>query len=207
MANNKLAKVEKQIVAIAGMTAMDLRSKESVDALVRTAADIQEQKKQLDAHDKEIKDNFKRMCREEIDANKNVTCYSWDEGKKMTIVLRGGSAEIDEAKLLAKLYEAYGEEPGDRSGRAWQAFIDVTDEVEMPRVLNQDKLAKELIRAERIMQGLEGGAPSVTQQIVEAATTFKKPVVAASLGNITKAEMEAHKVDGYAPVFVAQDKQ
>ena len=206
MAENAIEKVEQQMVAIASMAPMDLRSKEHVDALVRTAIEVQAAKKEADAADKDIKDNLKRMCASEIEAGQNVTCYSWDEGKKMTIVLKGGGAEIDETKVLEGLYAAYGEEKGDRSGRAWAAFMAITDEVEMPRVLNQDKLTKELIRAQCIAQGLEDGEPLVTNGIIEAATEYKKPVVAASLSNITKAEMEAHTVDGYAPIFVAQER-
>lgn len=206
MTDNKLAKVEKQMVAIAGMSAMDLRNKESVDALVRTAAEIQVAKKDADARDKELKDHFKRMCSAEIADAKNVTCYSWDEGKKMTITLREAAADVDDAQVLANLYAAYGEEPGDRNGRAWAAFVAISDEVEMPRKLNQDKLAKELIRAERIAQGLEDGAPIITNDIVESATKFKPPVASAQLRDITKQEMEAHRQDGYAPIFVTAEK-
>lgn len=195
--------VKQSMVSIAAMQPIDLQSREQVSALVKTAIQVKADKKDADAADKELIDNFKRLCAAEIADGKPVSCYAWDEGKKMTITYRGGGAEVDETELLKSLYEAYGEEYGDKKGKAWEAFKAISDPIEVPRKLNPAKLQAELERAGRIAAGIESGVPKVTAQVVASATTTKKPTVAATLSNISKDEKTRHDKEGWEPVYVA----
>lgn len=195
--------VKQGMVSIAAMQPIDLQSREQVSALVKTAIQVKADKKDADAADKELTDNFKRLCAAEIADGKPVSCYAWDEGKKITITYRGGGAEVDETELLKSLYEAYGEEYGDKKGKAWRAFKAISDPIEVPRKLNPAKLQAELERAGRIAAGIDSGVPKVTAQVVASATTTKKPTVAATLSNISKDEKTRHDKEGWEPVYVA----
>ena len=193
MTENKLAKVEASIVKISEMQQIDLQSKEKVDALVATAMEIAAEKKSLDEQDKRIKNEFKRMGKTYTDAGNGITCYSWDNSQKITLTLSGGGATISETGILEEIYRAYGEEIGDRGGRAWRAYCEITDPVEAPRVLNPNKLEAALVKAQRIAAGLEQGEPIITKEMVDAATTVKKPSVVCKTSKMSKDEISAHE--------------
>lgn len=204
MTDKTLAAVKKEVVALAEMQEADLMNKERVDALVETATAIAEQKKDIAAQDTKVKDEFKRMCARYIEQGKGVICYSWDAGKKMTLTVKGGGAELDEGKLLKAIYDSFGEQVGDRGGRAWEAYCAISDPVEAPRVINEDKLAEQLIRAARIRNGEECGAPYVTEEIVQSATTVKAPTFAAGCSSVSKDEQSAHDKGELTEVLVVK---
>ena len=191
--NTELAKIDAAIVSIDEMQLIDLQSKEKVDALVATSIEIQATKKELDERDKHIKNEFKRMGKIHTDKGEGVTCYSWDNKQKMTLTLSGGGASVDEAKIIESIYKAYGEDLGDRGGRAWKAYCEISDPVPTPRILNPDKLTAALLKAKRIQAGLEEGEIVITKEMVDAATTIKKPSVVCKTSKITKDEIAAHE--------------
>lgn len=188
----ELTKVESSIVAMSEMSEADLMTKEAVDAIVAAAVQIAEDKKAAAEQDKKVKDEFKRMCSRYMDEGVSVTCYSYDSGMKLTLTPKGGGAELDEGKLLESIYEMFGEQVGDKGGRAWAAYCAISDPMDAPRVINPDKLAAELVRASRIANGEEEGTPNVTEQIVKRATEMKRPVYAAGCSKMSKAELSAH---------------
>lgn len=191
--NTSLAKVDAAIVSIDKMQLIDLQSKEKVDALVATSIEIQAEKKKLDERDKHIKNEFKRMGKAHTDKGEGVTCYSWDNGQKITLTLSGGGATISETEIIEQIYAAYGEEVGDRGGRAWKAYCEISDPVQAPRVLNPDKLAAVLNRTKRIQAGIEEGEITVTKAMVDAATTVKNPSIVCKTSKMSKDEIAAHE--------------
>lgn len=204
MTTKTLAAVKKEVVALAEMQEADLMNKERVDALVATATAIAEQKKEIAAEDTKVKDEFKRMCSRYMKEGKGVSCYSWEAGKKMTLTVKGGGAELDEHKLLEGIYDFFGEQIGDRGGRAWEAYCSISDPVEAPRVINEDKLAEQLIRASRIKNGEESGTPYVTDEIVRDATVIKPPTFAAGCSAISKNEQSAHSKGELTEILVVK---
>lgn len=189
-----LATVEKRVASLSAFGTKDLSVQESVDALVKTAVEVNEQSKALKEQDTRVKDEFKRMCRPYTDEGHGVTCYAFDQEMKMTLTLSGGGMELDEAALLKEIYSMYGEQVGDKGGKAWRAFCAVSDPMEAPRKLNPDKLAYEVAKAKRIASGLETGEVMVTEKQVQAATTEKKPSLVAKCSKMTKGEIKAHSM-------------
>ena len=188
-----LAVIKTRTAELASFGASDLSIQENVDALVRTAVEINDQTKALKEQDTLVKNEFKRMCKPYTDDGHGVTVYAFDQEKKMMLILSGGSMELDESKLLKEIYAAYGEEVGDKSGKAWRAFCAISDPMDAPRKLNPDKLAYEIAKAERIKAGTESGEVFVSSEQVQAATTEKKPSLVAKCSAMTKAEVKAHK--------------
>ena len=187
-----LVKVSEKVVALASYGTSDLGVQERVDALVATAKEINDTMKAAKADDTAVKDEFKRMCKPYTDEGHGVVCYSFVNGMKMTLSVQGGGMELDENALLAELYRAYGERPGDREGKAWRAYCAISDPVEVPRKLNPDKLASEIAKAQRIASGLESGEVLVNAEMARAATVEKKPVLKAQCSAMTKGELKAH---------------
>lgn len=190
----EMVKVSEKVLALASMGTSDLSSRESVSALVRAAKEANDAKKAAEAEDSRVKDEFKRMARPYIDEGHGITCYAFDDGLKMTITLSGGGINVDENELLKKLYEMYGEQVGDRGGKAWRAYCAVSDPLEAPRKLNPDKLAYEIAKAARVRAGLESGEVMVTEELVKSVTVEKAPVVKAMCGSMTKAEKKAYEM-------------
>lgn len=193
MTENTLATIETRTAALSTFGTKDLSIQESVDALVRTAVEVNEQTKALKEQDALVKSEFKRMCKPYTDEGHGVTCYAFDQEKKMTLTLSGGGLVLDEEQLLKEIYDMYGEVVGDKGGKAWRAFCAVSDPMEAPRKLNPDKLAFEVAKAKRIASGLEEGEVMVTETQVQAATTEKKPSLVAKCSAMTKGEIKAHK--------------
>ena len=184
--------IKKEAAALSALVTGDLSNREKAAALVSTAHAINEQYKAIKAEDAKVKAEFKRLCAPYIEDGHGVTVYNFDERQKMSIILSGGGVEVDENALLSKLYELYGEEPGDKTGRAWRAGISVSDPVET-RVLNPDKLAAEVAKAERVRLGVEGGTIRVPGALVAEASVVKAPTVSAKCSAMTKAEVAAHE--------------
>lgn len=192
MATTSLATIQKKTAELSAFGTSDLSVQEKVSALVKTAHEVNEQSKALKEQDTRVKDEFKRMCKPYTDEGHGVTCYAFDQDMKMTLTLSGGGMELDEEALLKNIYEMYGETPGDKGGKAWRAFCAISDPMEAPRKLNPDKLAYEIAKAQRIAAGRETGEVMVTDKIVQAATTEKKPSLVAKCSKMTKAEIKAH---------------
>lgn len=192
MANVSLATIKKRTASLASLGTTDLAIQEKVDALVRTAVEVNEQFKAYKEEDDRVKSEFKRICAPYIEHGQKVTCYAFDQGKKMTITYSGGGMSIDDETLLRKLYDHYGESYGDRAGRAWEAFCKVSDPVDIPRKVNEDKLMAEIARSERVLNGIEVGEALVTAEIVRDVAVDKAPSVVAKCANMTKAEVKAH---------------
>ena len=171
------------------MAAADLTVQAKVDALVKTASEAFEAKKEAVALDTKVKDEFKRMVKQYSDNGEGVTCYSWDQGKKMVMSLAQNKADVDGEELLAGLYRHFGEDPGDTKGRAWQAWLKVTRPV---RVLDLELLEQELDRTDRIERGVAEGDIHVTAAVAQAATSVKPPTIRVACPNISKVEREAH---------------
>ena len=205
MGNMDISIIKERTAALSTLGTGDLADQTKMAALVVTAHEINEQAKALKAEDTRVKDEFKRIVRPYTDEGKAVTVYSYDTGMKMATTLSGGALEIDEQKLLDNLYALYGEVPGDRTGRAWEAFVAISDPVEVvPRVVNPDKLAAELARSERILLGVESGEALLTRNVVQGATVQKPVVVSAKCSAMTKAEVKAHEMGELTDTMVVR---
>lgn len=187
-----LAVIQQRTASLAAFGTSDLSVQESVDALVKTAVEVNEQAKALKEQDTRVKDEFKRMCKPYTDNGQSVTCYAFDQQMKMTLSIVGGGMSIDEDKLLKEIYDMYGEQVGDKGGKAWRAFCAISDPMDAPRKLNLDKLAYEVAKAQRIASGQEVGEVMVTDEQVQAATTVKEPSLRAACSKMTKGEIKSH---------------
>lgn len=183
MAEKAIIKINEKVAALSTFGRSDLDVQEHVDALVATAMEVSAAKKEATERDTEVKNEFKRMCHEHMEAGEAVTCYSWENGMKMTLIPKGGGMEVDEDALVEAIYAKYGEKVGDRTGRAWEAYCAISDPIDVPRKLNLEKLERE------ILKGADG---YVDGETVRSVTVEKKPVYAATCSKITKAENEAH---------------
>ena len=187
-----LATIQTRTAALSAFGTKDLGIQESVDALVRTAVEVNEQAKALKEQDTRVKDEFKRMCKPYTDDGHGVVVYAFDQGMKMAVTLVGGGMSLDEQALLKQIYDAYGEQVGDKGGKAWRAYCAISDPMEAPRKLNQEKLAYEVAKAKRIAAGLEEGEVMVTEEMAQAATTEKAPTIQAKCSKMTKSEIKEH---------------
>ena len=187
-----LATIQVKTAELASFGTTDLANSGTVTAMVRTFKEVNDQMKSLKDEDGRIKSEFKRMAKPYTDEGRGVTCYDFEDGLKMTLVLSGGGMEIDDGALLNALHDMYGEPYGDRSGKAWRAFCAVSDPLDVPRKVNADKLAYEIAKAERVRSGAEPGEVLVTGELVSTVTVEKKPTIAAKVSNMTKAEVKAH---------------
>lgn len=199
-----LAVIKAEVVKLADMQAIDLADKNKVEALVATALEIGKQKKEISEQDSAVKSEFKRMTKQYTDEGHNVTCYAYDQECKMTVILKGGGKDIDGQLLMEEIYKAYGEEVGDRGGRAWKAYCAVTDPVEAPRVINQDKLTAELLKNERIASNGSTEEVLVSADVVQKATVDKAPTIAASCSKMSAAEKKAHKEGNLDDIMVVK---
>lgn len=176
------------------LTKSDILSESTAVALISEAAQITEQKKSIEAEDKIIKDQLKEMFADEIEAEQVVSIFDWDSGMKLSLTPRGGSVEIDDFELMKAIYAHYGEQLGDRDGKAWQAFCAVTDPVECPRTINPQKLEAALGANSVAANARHAAAtPEITEDMVRAATVVKKPTYAASCSAISKADAAGHE--------------
>lgn len=185
--------VQQALQAIEQLNKSDLLSAETAQALVKAAAEITEQKKAIEAQDKAIKDNVKRMFADEMAAEQNVCIYDFDSEMKISLVARGGSVEVDDYEFMKAVYAYYGEEIGDQDGMAWKAFCAVTDPLPCPRTLNPDKLEAALDAMNLVADAKHAATtPAVNEGMVKAATVVKQPTYAASCSAMSKAELAAH---------------
>ena len=193
MENNvSLATIKQRTASLASFGTADLSIQESVDALVKTAAEVNEQYKSLKEQDSRVKDEFKRMCKPYTDNGQSVTCFAFDQQMKMSLTISGGGMELNEDELLKQIYDMYGEQVGDKGGKAWRAYCSISDPMDAPRKLNLNKLAYEVAKAQRIKSGAESGEIMVTDEIVQAATSEKSPTLRAVCSKMTKGEIKAH---------------
>ena len=155
------------------------------------------------AEDDAVKDEFKRMCKPYTDDGHGVICYSFANEMKMAVTLSGGGLSLDERKLMESIYAAYGEEVGNRDGKAWAAWCAVTEPVESRKV-NEDKLAYELAKAQRIASGLEAGEVMVNADMVNGATFEKAPTISAKCSAMSKTELKAHRAGELVDVMVVK---
>lgn len=201
---NSLAVVRERTAALSAFGTSDLAVAEKVEALVRTAYEVNEQFKDLKEQDARVKDEFKRMCQPYSQEGHGVTCYAFDQGMKMVLTVQGGGVDVDEDELLKGIYAMYGEQVGDKGGKAWRAYCAVSDPMEAPRKLNLDKLAFEVARAQRIAAGLEAGEVMVTEQVAAAATREVQPVLKARCAAMSKSEVKAHEMGELTDVLVVK---
>ena len=194
MEQTALATIETRTAALSTFGTKDLMVQESVDALVKTAVEVNEQAKALKAQDDLVKSEFKRMCKPYTDEGHGVIVYAFDQEKKMMLTLSGGGMELNDAEFLKQIYAMYGEAVGDKGGKAWRAYCAVSDPLEAPRKLNPDKIAYEVAKAKRIASGLEEGEIMITEAQVQAATVEKPISLSARCSDMTKSELKAYKL-------------
>lgn len=167
--------------------------KEMAAAYVSMALSTNQAYKDAKSRDDEVKDNVKRMCKEHMERGESVTIYDFENSTKLTLRPSKGGAVLDEDALLEQIYLHFGEKPGDRTGRAWEAYCAISDPVANPRKVNPDKLAEQIKIAQQIKLGERDGMPMVTEKMVESVTVVKKPVYSVSASEMTKGELSAVK--------------
>lgn len=199
-----IVQIKKRTAALSHLGTTDLSDAQKMSALIQTAKEVNEQSKALKEQDTLVKDEFKRICKPYTDKGQGVTCYDYETEMKMTVSVQSGSMELDEKTFLEKLYAHYGEQVGDKGGKAWRAYCEISDPMDAPRKLNPDKLAYQLSKSERIASGMEAGEVLVTAAMVNESTTEKPAVIKAQCSKMTKGEIKSHQLGELTEVMVVK---
>lgn len=184
---NEIAAAEQR--TIQKTAAFELANQEVVDAICLQAYDAALKEKDAKAEYSEVKDNAKRLFREKFGDYVKGVMYSPENGIKIEQTLRGGGAKVDQDVFLDLLYEHYGEEKYDKTGKAWAAFKRVSVEVECPRVIDESLFEKVFEEESRIASGLSDEQSEIPLSVFKGAVVDASPSVAASAKKMTKAEV------------------
>jgi hypothetical protein len=179
----------------------DLTQRE-IDVLaveIRTAKDIKsELVKAVDARTEEVRGAFYRYANNALggeDAgDKPFVAYSPDHSLKMVREMADIGGGVDGEKLLASLYEHFGEKVGSTDGRAWKVWEKVSDPIQK-RVLNAGKLEAELTSALEHEAGVKHGSKTnyLPVEVVSAATIPSTKQARFNVKPMTKDEVKAHE--------------
>lgn len=187
-------------IKVADMTAADLECAERVNALVALAKEANDAMKRAKALDKELADNFKRLAAEwGLEPGQTLTSYNWEDGYKLSARMDSATRSISPEAVLAKLYENCGEEEGNKAGKAWHAWCEVTDPV-TTRELNPQKLEEYLKKASQVASGDLKGTAWLSSEDVAACVAESKPRMVYGAKAISKDEKALHDSEGWAPV-------
>lgn len=179
-------------MALADMTSDDLSIPEKVDAVVATAVEVTEQKKEIVEQDTKVKDELKRLCADKMEERaSSITLYNFELGQKLTLIPRGGGINVDDNEVLESLYKHFEEEPGNVNGLAWKVWCSITNPpIEPKRTLDQDKLL-DVMKAEKYLV-----------PIVQDATSDVAPTYAATCKAMSKKEISAHSKGELSDNFI-----
>ena len=182
------------------MTAADLECVEKVNALVALAKEADDAIKRAKALDKELVDNFKRLASEwGLEPGQRLISYNWEDGYELSVRMAFATRSISPDAVLEKLYENCGEEEGDKTGKAWHAWCEVTDPV-TTRELNPQKLEEYLKKSAKVASGDIKGTAWLSPDDVAACVAESKPYMVCGLSAISKDEKAMHDSEGWAPV-------
>ena len=206
MTEQSIIKVSGREIKMADLTAEDLAKPEVAQAVVaamHTANDAaKEAKKANDALVSGMKAISAGM---ELADGQTLTVYDWEGGHKVSTSFSHRGEEVDAKKLLASIYEACGEEPGDKTGRAWRAWVEITDPVES-RQLNEAKLVEYIKKGECIADGVQKGTVAFGKEELAAATNPAALVQSVRVASITKDEKKRHAEQDWSPACEVQSK-
>lgn len=179
----EIVKLETRIASLDKMSGKDLSNKAKVDAIVSMAKDASQSEKDAKSNFDKVKDNIKRMCAAEMENGEKVTCYSYANESKISLVPSGGGASIDEEDVWNALCDAVGEAHDDHKGQAWAAWLEITKSV-TTRYLDEEKLKKVLAAA-------PDGKFHIDQKMITSVSKEKKPTYKVTVSAISKAEKTA----------------
>lgn len=198
--NIAIIKTATSEMRVADMTAADLKCVEKVNALVALAKEANDAMKRAKALDKELSDNFKRLASEwGLEPGQALVSYNWEDGYEMLARMYSATRSISPDAVLAKLYENCGEEDGDKTGKAWHAWCEVTDPAPW-RELNLQKLEEYLKKSAKVASGDIKGTAWLSSDDVAACVVELKPYMAYGAKAISKDEKARHDSEGWAPV-------
>lgn len=198
--SNAIIKTATSEMRVADMTASDLECVEKVNALVALAKEANDAMRRAKALDKELSDSFKRLASEwGLEPGQTLTSYNWDEGYKLSARMDSATRSISADAVLDRLYENCGEERGDKTGKAWHAWCEVTDSV-TTRELNPQKLEEYLKKAAKVASGDLKGTAWLSSDDVAACVAESKPRMVYGAKAISKDEKTVHDSEGWSPV-------
>ena len=156
--------------------------------------------KRAGALEKELADNFKRLAFEwGLEPGQTLTSYNWEDGCKLAARMDAATRSISPDAVLERLYENCGEEEGDRTGKAWHAWCEITDP-DTTRVLNPQKLEEYLKKSAKVASGDLKGAARLSSDDFAACVAELKPYMAYGVNAISRDEKQLHDAEGWAPV-------
>lgn len=167
------------VTALTEVTREDLANPENVKSIVVEAVKINDRVKQYKEVEGNLKNHMKGMFSAEIEQGQKVTLYDFDHGKKVTVSSRGSSVEVDDEGLLKALYAHYGEQEGDKTGKAWEAWMAATYQPE--RKVTPDRLQK-----------LTQDNPELLK-VAQEVTSIKPGSATFSVRDMTNGEQTAHQ--------------
>lgn len=157
------------------------RQASQVVSALREAGDLRKQASDVES---EVKGHIKSMCFDVMESRGSVTIYDFEGEGKVSLTPVGGGINVSEEGVLASLYEAYGEERGDKDGQAWATWCMMTRPVEQPRVMDQMALETLLRVGDEDMRKVVSEA--LAKNTKEVPPTYRVDVRA-----MTKAEKSA----------------
>lgn len=182
MADKGIIKVAEKVEKLAEVTREELDNVGTVSSMVEVLSEANDvEKSAKDAKALAVK-KVKSLFEDEGREGHAVTLYNFEIGKKVCLEVIGGATDISGDAVLDGLYRLYGEEPGDKDGKAWAAWVEMT--VPRPRELDEEKVLA-FIKSN----------PDVAK-VVERSTTMSDFAHKLVVRNVTKAERESHSVGG-----------
>jgi hypothetical protein len=130
---------------------IEVRDKQSltqqeVDALALELSTAKKVKKEIDeaidSRVNEVRTAFFRVADAEAGEDKPFTLYSIEHGVKLVRSVVDSGGGINSEVLLQSLYDHFGEERGDKDGKAWSLWKKIS--LPAPRVLSPELLTVEL---------------------------------------------------------------
>lgn len=198
--NIAIIKTATSEMRVADMTAADLECVEKVNALVALAKEANDAMKRARALDKELSDNFMRLASEwGLEPGQTLVSYNWEDGYKIFARMHSARRGINPDAFLAMLYENCGEEDGDKTGKAWHAWCEVTDPI-TTRELNPQKLEEYFKKCAKVASGDLKGTAWLSSEDVAACVAESKPRMVYGAKAISKDEKARHDSEGWAPV-------
>lgn len=193
VAKREVAKPAKRY-EIQNVRVADLANQAVIDDICVQAVEAAKAEKAAKDGYTAIKDNAKRLFAERFGDNVKGVMYSPENGLKIEQTVRGeGGVGIDQDKFLDALFDFYGEEKYDKTGRAWAAFKRVSVEVECPRVIDPAMFDAMLREEQSIAAGISDEPSEIPLSVFEACAVEKKPTVAVSAKKMSKAELAEYR--------------